>query len=45
MNPLTPAALDRVANSIHADVSVVVAAHREDRRYLAKRADQFAKLA
>ena len=45
MNPLAPAAHDRVAHPIHADVSVVVAAHREDRRDLAERADQIAQLA
>jgi hypothetical protein len=45
MNPLPPAAHDRVADSIHADMPVVVAANREDWRYLAERADQIAQLA
>jgi len=45
MNPLSPAAHDRVADSIHTDMSVVVAAHGEDRRCLAERADQIAKFA
>ena len=43
MNPLAPAAHDRVADAIHTDVSVVVAAHSEDRRDLAERADQIAR--
>jgi hypothetical protein len=45
MNPLTASAHDRVADSIHADKPVVVAADGEDRRNLAERADQIAKLA
>ncbi len=45
MNPCTPAAHYRVADSLHTDMSVVVAANGEDRRYRAERADQIAKLA
>jgi hypothetical protein len=45
MNPFTPTAYYRVADSIHTDNSVVVAADSEDRRYPAERADQIAKLA
>ena len=45
MNPFTSAAYYRVADSIHTDMSVVVAANSEDRRYLAQRAHQIAKLA
>jgi hypothetical protein len=45
MNPFTPAANYRVADSIHTDISVVVAADSKDWRYLAERADQIAKLA
>jgi hypothetical protein len=45
VNPCTAAAGDRVADPLHTDMSVVVAANGEDRRYLAERADQVAKLA
>ena len=45
MNPCAPAAHNRVADSIHADMSVVIAANSEDRRQLTERADQIAKLA
>jgi hypothetical protein len=44
MNPSPPAAFDRVANSMHADPSVVVPAHSQDRRDLVQRGDQIAKL-
>jgi hypothetical protein len=43
MNPLPSTAHDRFADSIHTDLSVVVAAHRADRRELAERPDQIAK--
>jgi hypothetical protein len=45
MNPFTPAAHYRVADSIHTDMSVVVAANSEHRGHLAERAYQVAKLA
>jgi hypothetical protein len=45
MNPFTTAAHYRIANSMQADMAVMVAANSEDRSYHAKRADQIAKLA
>ena len=45
MNPLPPAAHDRALHTIHADISVVVAAHRKHRRDLTERTDQIAQLA
>jgi hypothetical protein len=44
VNPFSPAARHRIADSIHADVLVVVAAHGENGRYFAERADQIAEL-
>jgi hypothetical protein len=40
MNPLTPAANYRIADSIETDMAVVVTANSVDWRQLAKRADQ-----
>jgi hypothetical protein len=45
MNPFTPATYHRVADSMQTDMSVVVSANSEDRRYLTERTDQIAKLA
>jgi hypothetical protein len=45
MNPPTAAPYDSVADEIHADASVVVAADGEDRRHLAEGPNQFAELA
>ena len=42
MNPFTPAAHDRVADSVHTNTYVVIAAHGEHRRQLAERANQVA---
>ena len=44
MNPLAPAAHDRVAHPIQADVSVMVTTNRKNRREFAERADQIAQL-
>jgi len=45
MNPFTSATYYRVAHSMQTDMSVVVAANSEDRRYLTERTHQIAKLA
>jgi len=44
VNPLASAAYDRVAHQIQADVSVMIAANRKNRREFAERADQIAQL-
>ena len=45
MNPPTPTAHYRLADSLQADLPIVVSANRQDRRHFAKCANQITQLA